>query len=755
MRWLVRHALAENELLNKRSRRFSSHLLAITISGLIVLLWQHDTAAAESEWAQCGNALQLPPRPVFPPGSSDPEAIDVWGDVANMKEGGISILSGNVELQRGPRQLTADHLEYHEAEELIDLRGNVRLWDEGAYASGERAHIDVRAEQTTLTGTEYIFLENHSRGQAGEALISGEDIVIINDADYTTCNPGSNTWRLNAEKLKLDFAEDVGTAHNVWLEVGDVPIFYTPWATFPLSDKRKSGLLVPKVRIANSTGFDLTVPYYFNIAPNQDATVAGRLMTKRGLQLQGEYRYLTRRGGGLVSGEYLHDDEEFGKYRGAFHYDHNGSFAPRWGTNVDYSWVSDTDYFTDLGTNLAIASRSFLEQTADVTYSGNGWGGLARAQAFQTLDTTIAPADRPYKRLPQLLVSAQERRRNNQFNPGGHGEYVNFDRDSGVTGQRVDVMPALDYQWRDSAWFVVPKANLRFTHYDLDNTVPGQSSQISRTIPTASLDTGMFFERDWTIGGNNLLQTLEPRLFYLYVPFKSQDDLPVFDTGENYFDYSQLFSENRFSGADRVGDANQLSIALTSRWLSSSTGEEYLRFNIGQIRYFRDREVTLPNEPVETSDASPLIMDLIATVSRSWQVAGGVQWDIEQDQLERTNAGLRYQPDPLRVVNLSYTYARNNFEQSDLSMAWPIAKDWRFVGRWAYSLQQDKTVEAFGGLEYESCCWAFRTVIRRYLSGAETTDAFFLQLEFKGLTGVGRGTVSFLERSIPGYENDF
>jgi LPS-assembly protein len=316
-------------------------------------------------------------------------------------------------------------------------------------------------------------------------------------------------------------------------------------------------------------------------------------------------------------------------------------------------------------------------------------------------------------------------------------------------------MPALSYQWRDAAWFIVPKATVRLTNYDLENTAPGQSSSLTRTIPTASLDAGLFFERDWSFGKRGFLQTLEPRLFYLYVPFKNQGDLPIFDTGVFDFNYSQLFSENRFSGADRVGDANQLSVALTSRLLASGTGEEYLRLNVGQIRYFRDREVTLPDEPVETSNASPLVVDLIATVARQWQISTGIQWDIGEDQINRNNAGLRFQPNPRRVVNLSYSFARDNFEQTDMSIAWPIVRDWRFVGRWAYSLQQDKTVEAFGGIEYESCCWAFRTVIRRYLSGTQTTNAFFFQLEFKGLTGVGRSTVDFLERSIPGYENDF
>jgi len=739
----------------RRARPGLSSRLATTVCALGVLLGQHATGAAEIDWSQCGNILQLPPRPVFAFSPVDPKAIEASGDVANAQEGGISKLSGNVELQRGSQQLKSDHLEYNEAAELIDVEGHVQFWDDGAYASGERAHLDLGTETTTLTGADYIFLDTHSRGEAGEAVITGKKIVTVNDANYTTCNPGSNVWQLNTGELELDFAEDVGTAHNVWLEVGGVPIFYTPYATFPLSNKRKSGFLIPSVRVANTTGFDLTVPYYFNIAPNHDATLAGRLMTKRGVQLQGEYRYLTKLDNGLVAGEYLPDDREFGSYRAALKVLERGTFARRWSSYVDYNWVSDTDYFTDLGTNLAIASTSFLDQTASINYAGDGWSGLARVQAFQTIDDTIAPTDRPYKRLPQFFVAGNERRRNERFNPGGHGELVNFDRSAGVVGQRADLKPTLDYQQRSASWFIVPKVSLRFTHYELENTMPGQSNSLSRTIPTASLDTGMFFERDWAIGDGGFLQTLEPRLYYLYVPFKNQSDLPVFDTGTFDFDFSQLFRDNRFSGADRVGDANQLSLALTSRWLAGDTGEEYLRFDIGQIRYFRDREVTLPGEPVETSDGSPLVAGITATIARRWQAVAGIQWDFDEDQVEKSNFGVRYQPDPLRVANLSYSFSPDNFEQADTSLAWPLARDWRFVGRWAYSLQQNKTVEAFGGIEYESCCWAFRTVLRRYLSGTQMTNSFLFQLEFKGLTGVGGGTVDFLERSIPGYENNF
>jgi LPS-assembly protein len=310
---------------------------------------------------------------------------------------------------------------------------------------------------------------------------------------------------------------------------------------------------------------------------------------------------------------------------------------------------------------------------------------------------------------------------------------------------------------RSAAWFAVPSANVRLTRYNLDRTAASAPDTPSRAIPTFSFDSGAVFERDWAGGERAFLQTLEPRLFYLYVPYENQDDLPVFDTGEFDFSFLQLFRENRFSGPDRVGDANQLSLAVTSRLLASGSGEELARFNLGQIRYFRDREVTLPGEPVQTSSGSPIVAELNALIARRWTFAGGIQVNPSGWVNEKSSAALRYQPGPRRVVNLAYRFDRRNFEQTDISLAWPLATNWRLVARWNYALDAETTLEGFGGVEYESCCWALRTVLRRYVSGvgAQQTDSIFLQLEFKGLTGVGRSTVDFLERSIPGYENEF
>ena len=419
--------------------------------------------AQPSEWALCGPALALPARPAFvrEPGGED--AVHVSADDAELVEGGVSVLSGNVQVDHGTQQVTADRMTYDQATSKAAVEGRVRMWDEGVYLAGERADVDLDTDVTTIEKAEYIILDSHSRGRAGQAILDENDVVRIRDADYTTCNPDSNAWMLSAKRMTLDYNEDVGTAWHVWLKVKDIPVFYTPFATFPLSDKRKSGFLPPRIRSTSNTGIDVTVPYYFNLAPNYDATVAVRPMSKRGVQLQGEYRYLTRWGEGLLGGESLPSDSEFGDDRNAVRFHHEGNVTPRWYTYANFDWVSDEDYFNDLGTNLAVSSQTFLERRADIVYGGGWWSGLARAQSYQTLDATLAPQDRPYERLPQLRADVSRRERNLSLNPTGHLEAVRFERSESVVGTRLDVKPGLSFPMRSAAWFVVPRANVRFT----------------------------------------------------------------------------------------------------------------------------------------------------------------------------------------------------------------------------------------------------------------------------------------------------
>ena len=716
----------------------------------------HSAGAEENAWSQCGPGWVLPERPQVERDLADPDSIFVTADSADMVEGGVSVLTGNVIVDRGGEQIGADEIRYDEPGQSIDAEGNVRYWSPGFHARGDSGSTSLQNDQSTLENASFMDLASHGRGTAERVVVSGQDRVDARRATYTTCNPDSADWLLAASRIKLNRTTDVGTATNVWVKFKKMPVLYSPYLSFPLSDNRKTGFLVPSFRVSESTGVEATVPYYFNIAPNYDATLALRPMSDRGVQSQGEFRYLKEWGEGLFGVEYLPNDSKFDDDRTAFRFQHGGEFITRWRADANFDWVSDSNYFEDLGTELSVSSQSFLERRADLTYTGDAFWARARAQGYQTIDETLASDSRPYERLPQLYATTSLSERNRQLNFGAFAEAVNFQRDASVTGTRLDLRPSFSYPFRTPGTFVVPSASLRYTYYKLDGVTAGAEEEPDRLLPTLSLDSGLFFERSLHIGEGSFIHTLEPRAFYLLVPFEGQGNLPVFDTGEYTFTFAQLFREDRFSGADRVGDANQLSLALTSRLLSAD-GEEIVRGSIGQIRYFRDRKVTLPDVPQGTQDGSDLAAEVAASFAHRWRVLGAILWNPGDEQTNRSTLSLRYQPDQRRVINLAYRFTRDLNEETDVSVAWPLARNWRAVGRFNYSLEENTTLEAFAGIEYESCCWGLRLVGRRYLANTlgEHSNAIFLELELKGLAGLGTGARGFLETSIPGYRNEF
>ena len=742
----------------RRPTRASLHRL---VAGLPVLaLLPLLTGAADFE--QCGPGFSLPPVPFIESPSDLPDAVDMEADDANLTDEGVSVLTGDVQIRRQGRHVSADEVRYDSSTEVINAIGNVRAWDDGVYLTGSRGTLALAEDVTVVEDAEYRVLDAHAHGAASRIILSGSDILKAADARYTTCNPDDVVWVLEADNIRLDKGEDQGLARNVWVNFKGVPIFYSPYLTFPLSDARKSGFLAPSAGVSGEAGAEVTVPYYFNIAPNMDATLALRAMSDRGVQAQGEYRYLFPWGGGKLAAEVLPDDSERGDTRTGVAFEHTGVVRGRWTTNAVFGWVSDDEYFEDLGTSLAVSSQSFLEQRADVIYSGNQYYVLGRLQNFQTVDSDLPGTSRPYKRLPQMLVGTSVVERNLRFTFNGTAEVVHFDRRDSVTGVRWDLKPHVTFPYRTAAGYVVPKATLRYTGYTLDDEPAGTNDDPSRLLPTFSMDSGLFFERPLTFRGRSMQQTLEPRLFYLFVPFDDQDDLPVFDTGEFTFDFGQLFREDRFSGPDRVGDAHQVTLAITSRFIDSASGDEIARASIGQIRHFRDRRVTLPGVARDTTNSSDLVAEVAANLDERWRVSAGIQWDPHETRTDRSTVALRYAPDARRVVNATYRFVRDTVEQTDLSFAWPMARDWRAVGRFSYSLEGKKLLETFGGMEYESCCWGLRLVGRRYLASAQdltsANDTYntgvFVQFVLKGLSSFGDAG-EFLSRSIPGYRNEF
>ena len=748
-------------------------LLAFAVSAVFA----GAAAGADDDWPLCGQGFRLPERPALEaaePGA-DPGTIHLSADQAELVEEGVSKLTGNVIVQRGSRQLRSDEVVYDQSEEVVEARGNVRFWDEGVFVASDSARAEIDQDVVAFEPAGSFMLERaRGHGSAAEIRASGDERVTASDVSYTTCDPGEADWRITAREVEFDRVEDVGTARDATFEFLGQPVFHLPRISFPLSSRRKSGFLAPSFGTSSSSGAEVAVPYYFNLAPDRDATLTARTMSDRGVQAQGELRFLSRVFGfGRLAAEHLPRDSKFDGDRTALDLVHRHQWSDRWSTDARFEWVSDSRYLEDLGASLSQSSRSHLPRRFDATWRGDGWDALVRFQDFMTLDRTIGPQDRPYAQLPRVVVRTNRPERNRAPNFGLEAELTYFDRDGRTTGTRTDLQPFVTFPSYSAGAFVRPKAALHVTAYHLNRTdeeeAAGLDDDPARVLPSLSLDTGMFLERPVTLSGQSLTHTIEPRFHYLLVPYERQDELPRFDTVRPGFSFAQLFRENRFSGRDRLGDSAQATLALTSRLLDERGGER-ARASIGQILHHRDRKVTLGDEPPETSRSSDLVAELEARPARDWRLRAGLQYDTGADRTEKSVLSARYQPGRRSVINVGYRQVRDvgdrgrTIEQADLSFAWPLGASWRTVGRWSYALNRDRnrTLEAFGGLEYESCCLGIRAVVRRFRRGDLERDgddhysnAIYLQFELKGLTGVGSRAEALATRGIPGYENEF
>ena len=715
-------------------------------------------------WNQCG--------PLNDPSENAPRYIgetQITSDAADVsRENKQAIFSGNVEVVKGDQLLEADRITYNNNNDTIDINGSVYYQSPGLLVSGDSANMNMADNTGHIKNAQYRLPKRRARGNASEVNIKGRNQSSYKDIKYTTCRPGNDDWVLEAGKLEIDKETGVGVARDTVFRFKGVPFFYLPYASFPIDDRRKSGFLVPSIGSSDETGADVSIPYYINIAPDMDATIIPRIMSKRGLMIGGEFRYMTRNYRSETLVEILPSDKEResgeNSTRGAISYYGRGYLTKKLRLEADINYASDHDYFEDLGDSLAVSSSRYLERRGDMRYYGNNWNVLARAQYYQTMDETIARANRPYARLPQIKF-----RYNKPDQIGGatlhlDAEYVYFDKDEYLSGHRFDFQPAISFPMRNSWGYITPKLGARYTSYDLEDiaTAGYTNDSPDRSTGTFSLDSGLFFEK---VGVNNT-HTLEPRLFYLYNSKENQDEIPIFDSSAYDFSFYNMFRENRFAGADRVGDANQLALALTSRTYDNDTGKESFRFSIGEIFYFEDREIQLPNPSTRvisaSNDSSSALIGQVAwQISNNWSTQADLEWDHNRDRNKTSQSAfhLRYDNQKRTLLNLGYRYARDYendgvlFEQTDLSFRLPITSRINAVGRWDYSLLHEKTTESFAGIEYSNCCWALRFIGRHYINDIDldANTAFYLQLELTGLTSVGNKVDEFLEDNILGY----
>jgi LPS-assembly protein len=721
---------------------------------------------AQSDWQHCDLLNEADFLSYIE--SPEESEVDVKADNAQLVEDGTSVFTGNVEVNRSGQQMKANRATYDQVSGNVSAQGDVIVRDSDIILNADQGEWSLTDDKGSMIDAEYRLRESHARGEASHVHRQGKTLTKLKNATYTTCAPGDNAWLLQSSKVDLDHVEAVGTAENVVVRLGGMPIFYTPYISFPLNDERKSGFLTPAIGNSDETGFDVSTPYYWNIAPNKDATLTPRYMSDRGLMLRGEFRYLYEKGEGIMDAAFMGSDDlkndgddinpNYDEDRKHFSWQNKSRLSSKWTTDLDYNYVSDDQYLEDFGPSLSLTSITHLNRNFNANYNDENWNFVGRLQGFQTL----TDVSKPYQRLPQLKLTGSFPDQIKGLTFGLSSEYVDFDHDDKVAGQRLHLAPSVSLPWRSAAAFITPRVELNHTRYDLDDNVPSNIDDTpTRTVPITSIDSGLFFERELTFANSGYLQTLEPRAFYLYVPHRDQDEIPDFDSSLKTFNMGQLFSYNRFSGTDRIGDANQLSLALTSRLIDQETGREKLRLTFGQIRYFDDRDVSLGTTYNNSQSSSDLIAEVAASISKEWSLRSEIQWDHHESNTNMAATTLRYRNDNGRLLNMAYRYRRDDIssqkglEQIDLSARLPLNKQWSVVGRWYRSLKDDTTYESLGGIEYESCCWATRLVVRDYVndvSDDERNLAVFFQLELKGLGNFGQKTEALLERSILGYD---
>lgn len=698
----------------------------------------------------CLPVLAAPEAPTALPPLNDPDSVVISaGRVDAGSESGAE-LSDQVEITYGQSSLRGERASVDRVRQRVEIAGRVVYEDPELSVFGEDAVFDRPNERVFFGEAGFDIPARPARGSAEEITISGDNTLSLSSVLFTTCPADDTSWELMASDLVLDVDRGFGTARGVKLEFKGVPIMYAPYFTFPIDGQRKSGFLAPNFAERDRTGLDISVPYYLNIAPNVDMTLEPRYLSRRGVQLNTELRYLMPRTEGFVNFSFLPDDDEAGTTRRYVNLQHETFFGEGWSVEAGIEHVSDDAYFEDLGNSLSVTSQIFLNRYIDLAYSAPYWGVTSRLQNYQTIDTLIDEADRPYERLPQILFEGR-------WNEGILGfdstaELANFDRDVGTTGWRLDSTNEFSLRFARRGMYLTPAIALRQTNYWLDNTLPSEEDTFTRSLPVGSLDTGMKLERTAGNGGR-WLQTLEPRLLYVHVPFEDQSELPVFDTILPDFNLIQLFRKYQFVGPDRISDTDQLSFGFTTRLIEERTGEQRLAATLGQTRYLNRQTVSLPGTAPIDANASDYVAELSIGLRDSWNIDLGYQWNSDTERTARTETRFEYRPSDDRLFGIAYRYRRSVLEQGDISLVWPVTERWRAISRYSYSFLEREPLEQFLGLEYDACCWRLRVVGRRFVSRrtGESDSSISVQLELKGFSQRTASPEQLLDRGILGY----
>lgn len=697
-------------------------------------------------------------------------------------------IEGNAMLRRGDTVVRAQRMEYTAPDDTVRATGPVRINRAGNVYEGTALELRVDAFEGFFTDARYQFLRNGAHGEAVRVDFIDRDRADVHSATYTTCTrEEGQSWRpdwvLRADRIHIDQAEEVGTADNAVLEFKGVPLLPIPHISFPLSDKRKSGLLPPTLGLNSVNGFEYAQPYYWNIAPNRDATLQAAIMAKRGIQLGGEFRYLEPSYQGQVRADVLPGDRLRDQNRWSYSLQHTGTIDTSvggLGVNLNLNRASDDNYWRDFPRGTQQLTQRLLPGDAQLSWAGAETTLRLRTLKWQTLQDVSAPIVPPYDRLPQLQWRYAPSRLGAGLDASLELDSTRFHADRSRTGQpnaqRSFALAQISRPFLAPEGFVTPRLQWHASQYQFDSPLANGARSASRALPTFSVDSGLVFERDAGFFGRAFMQTLEPRAFYTYTPYRDQHLLPVYDTAANDFNFATIYTENAFGGNDRIADNNLLTLGVTSRLLDPATGAETARFGVAQRFRFSDQQVSLPGTPAVSERLSDVLVGAAVNWVPQWSVDSTVQFNRKTGRSIRSTIGARYQPGDYRVVSAAYRLQRGTSEQVDIGWQWPLndlwgdkgapggkaggrgAPDggarWYSVGRLNYSLQDRKLVDAVVGIEYDSCCWIGRVVLERLQNGLNNSNTRLLfQIEFVGFSrlSLGSNPLSSLKQNIPGY----
>ena len=680
-------------------------------------------------------------------------AVYVEADNGSINRQGLSELSGSVIIQRNQQRVNANQATFDNKNNQVKAKGNVLLSSDTTSFQSDSIDYDLVNQRGTIENARYQVKGSHTNGRSSRISQKNKDELELENATYTTCSMLDPSWHISSSNININQATQVGTAANLTLRMGNVPIFYFPWISFPLNNpftgeiQRKSGFLVPEIGVSDQSGYEITIPFYYNIAPNYDATFYITPLSERGVRVNTVARFMTQKSRGELEYSFIPSDNASNdEWRDYFKFSYQRDMGDRRKLTVKAEGVSDDEYLDDLSDSLSTSSTSALERTIRYDIGSENWDLSLSALDYQVLDAN----SQPYAKLPELTFNYQSPHRYNGLNLSLDAQATYFEGSADPTGFRIDVGMKASKRFGHDAWYFKPSLNYQATHYSLQNNATGNS--LNRGLPTFTLDSGLFFERD--INGK-LKQTLEPRLFYTYTPYEDQSSIPIFDSARTDFSTSnQLFEANRFTGKDRIADANQLTLALTSRIQKKENGDELFKTSIGQIFYFDDRKVTLPGDSVLSDKSSEFAFEVSTKLNEKTRFSTTAFWDPSTSKWASTEARMNYADEKNRILNLNYQHISGEVSEVDTSFALPINKKWGFVGKLDYDLSNSRVLEQLAGIEYKDCCLTSRLVARRYLTTDNTSydDAVFFEFNLKGLGGISTGVNAILKENIYGYE---